>query len=494
MEIDDSLTVIEKSDAYDANNAILDSISNTECNHSELAHHPDNVEIETAKELEIVDEILIKNNGKTQHRARIVVPSTTFNPITTSPNGNGNIRSRITEIRKDLSSSRDLESLGKIEVGNVGRSASSNRRVEIEKMKERRRKEEEAQFTFFPKTVTKKKFESKVEFFEDRFLILYGDAKKCHLMQRTERLKELLEEELTFSPKLSPRVRSVSRDAKNRKDFETRLHNISLTASKERMITVRSESSDIGNSNNTKTKAVGKSTVDECTFSPKISSRAKSMERVRGTHLSDSSAMSVNERLYQQSVQLKEKHERRKAEAEKYMYEECTFTPQIASSRATSPRAASPRPSSPPKAGKARNEYLSTALPERLMKYEKYRTERLQAAVRAREEKELKLATFQPQLVAKHAAMGEIVGQHLPVHERLALLPDRQKLNEIEAAVYADVTFQPQLIASKRPTSPTTLRVRDRSPKPDRQNMNMTEVRKGPEGNGEEEQQEVDIM
>lgn len=493
MEIDNSLTAVENSDA--TSNAIMNGLDsndlNSESNTSELVHHPDEVGIEASKEAEIIEENTVGKNEKT-HRARIVVPSTTFNPII-SPNGNGNIRSRIAEIRKDFSSSRDLESQGKpAVVGNVGRSASSNRRAEIEHMKELRRQEEEAQFTYFPKTVTKKKFESKMEFFEDRFLILYGDAKKCHLTQRTERLRELLEEELTFSPKLSPRVRSVSRDAKNRKDFETRLHNISLTASKERMITSRNDSSDIANINIAKAKAAGKITVDECTFSPKITSRAKSMERVRGTHLSDSSVMSVNERLYQQGAQLKEKQEKRKAEAEKYMYEECTFTPQLASSRATSPRAASPRPSSPPKGGKARKEYLSTSLPERLMKYEKYRTDRLQAAVREKEEKELQAATFQPQLVAKHSSTGEIIGQQLPVHERLAIVPGRQRLNEIEAAVYADVTFQPQLIAStKRPTSPTTLRARDRSPKPDRQNM--TDVSKGPEENGEEHQ-ELDIM
>ena len=409
------------------------------------------------------------NSSKKPSGAKVVAPATTFNPIH-SPNGNGIIRSRLVKESPritDLDANNDQKSSS---VGPTTRAASAsssaNRRFEIEQKKIQRKMEEEAEYTFYPKSISKKKFTSR-DFEEDRFLSLYGDAKKRHLEQKTERLKEKLSEELTFSPKLSPRVRSAS---KSRVPVVERLYNTPMTATKERVVASRSDSSegltsttksvsekDLGSSIKSGNGKAATATKPEYTFSPAISKRAKSMERTRAS--ADGSAqLATGERLYMHNLRLREKQERRKAEADRQLLEQCTFTPQfVASPRATSASGTTRKKSMNGSSAPSPAVTSSLELTERMKNFSENKMKRLQAAIQAKEEADLAASTFKPHLIAKQVA-GSGQGQQLSVHDRLSQVSEqlKLKLTEIEAAVYADLTFQPQLVAAKRAGSPAT--------------------------------------
>jgi len=381
-----------------------------------------------------------------QSRGRIVVPKSTFNPVA-SPNGRGVITQSKIKIPKREVPESEIEPVDSRAVSPGDRSGSTSRRREIERMKEQKRLEEEAQFTFMPMSISKKKFSSK-DSDEDRFSVLYSDAKKRHLDMRNERLKDRLDEELTFSPKLSPRVlRSSSRDTISR---------ISAAG------TSRSMSSDgpIAVKHTAKSIAAVKTPVkNEFTYSPSISKRAKSIDRSRAAKGKDSAAAvaEIGERLYQQSQRQRERQERKKAEVESSRFEGCTFSPRTNSSSgrfSTRSRSANPTTSTS-------SNNLSMEFPDRMKSYEQYKNRRHQEAVKVQQETVLADITFRPQLIAKQPQhqQQELYGVQLPVHQRLSLQQERMssKLAEIEAAVYAEVTFKPVIHTKHRTVSPAAI-------------------------------------
>lgn len=385
-----------------------------------------------------------------QSRGRIVVPASTFNPVS-SPNGRGVIAQSKIKIPKREIPESEIEPLDNRAPSPGDRCGSTSRRREVERMKEQKRLEEEAQFTFMPMSISKKKFNSK-DFDEDRFSVLYSDAKKRHLEQRNERLKERLDEELTFSPKLSPRVsshlRSSSRDSMSRTSAAATSRSMSsdgpIAAKPTANITT------ITTHNNTKASTAKTPVKNEFTFSPAISKRAKSIDRSRAVKGKDSAAAvaEIGERLYLQSQRQRERQERKKAEVENSRLEDCTFSPRLS----TRSRSANSTNTS--------TNNSQVEFPDRMKSYEQYKTRRHQEAVKAQQDTVLADITFRPQLIAKQPQhqQQELYGQQLPVHERLSMQQERMssKLAEIEAAAYAEATFKP-VFHTKRAVSPAAI-------------------------------------
>jgi hypothetical protein len=99
--------------------------------------------------------------------------------------------------------------------------------------------------------------------------------------------------------------------------------------------------------------------------------------------------------------------------------------------------------------------------PDRMKSYEQYKNRRHQEAVKVQQETVLADITFRPQLIAKQPQhqQQELYGVQLPVHQRLSLQQERMssKLAEIEAAVYAEVTFKPVIHTKHRTVSPAAI-------------------------------------
>ena len=349
-------------------------------------------------------------------------------------------------------------------MGSLSPSVSSlNRRREIELNKERKKLEEEANYTFAPKTVTKKVFVGK-DAEEDRFMALYTDAKKRHMEQKE---KQKQPQDLTFTPKITSRASSRSNSAERGQSVGDRLYRATSAAFRSSSKAVARISSDDTeqtglkstksaksvNSRSTSRSSItsdssllgtrsvssSKSGKSDCSFTPSISKRAKSIDR-------STSADKIGDRLYSHSKVIKEKLEKVKAEREQKASAQCTFTPRTNATPTKLQRSSSPSPASSSSRSSSANQ---SSVVERMKKYEEYKVKRLEQAVTSKIEHETAVTTFKPQLVAKRASTPTT---NVPVHERLSQ-PIEKDRSEIEAIVYAENTFRPQLVA-KRQVSP----------------------------------------
>mmetsp|Transcript_13297 Transcript_13297/g.18236 ORF Transcript_13297/g.18236 Transcript_13297/m.18236 type:complete len:1116 (+) Transcript_13297:112-3459(+) len=365
------------------------------------------------------------------------------------------------------------------------RSQSSNRRREIELNREKKKKDEEANLTFAPKSIAKKVFVSKdVE--EDRFMTLYSDAKKRHQEQKEEKLKQKISQDLTFTPKITSRASSRASSREKGQSVGERLYSTSSHNSSKLVGRVSSDDtegtgvkstqsaksansrsssrssinsdltiSSVGSRSISSSRLSKSSTQSACSFTPSISKRAKSIDR------SSVSDRGVGDRLYMHGKVIKEKLEKVKAEREQKASESCTFAPRTNftpnKSRASSANG-KPSTSVDNNNDNSTNRLLVTKeFPDRMKKYEEYKTKRLEDALQAKAQHEVAVTTFKPQLVAKRTVLptsNSAIAAHLqlPVHERLSISIEKDR-SEIEAVVYAENTFKPQLVA-KRVASP----------------------------------------
>eukprot|EP01035_Chromulina_nebulosa_P028291 gene28291-37338_t len=325
---------------------------------------------------------------------------------------------------------------------------TSNRRREIEMKREIKRMEDEANYTFAPKSVSKKQFVSK-DADEDRFMTLYTDAKKRHLEQREEKLKQKYSQDLTFTPKFSTRASSRSNSRDRGQSIGDRLYN----ATPNKINNCPSEDSQrSGKSNFSKSSVNNENTVSplgtrsisssrsnksyqsECSFTPTISKRAKSIDR------SSSADRGIGDRLYSHSKIIREKLEKVKAERDHKAAESCTFVPKT-NSVSTTPS----RSSSASTASSRISSVTQKRINDRMKEFEENKTKKIENALHAKLQQETAEATFKPQLVAKRLSTPL---DNIPVHERLSQ-PTEKDLSDIAADLYMENTFQPQLVARR---------------------------------------------
>lgn len=236
----------------------------------------------------------------------------------------------------------------------------SHHRAWVEKKMEARRKEEEEQLTFKPKL-----HEYKGSLPEDpeegsRFDRLYKDAKKRHFVAKV--LKASAEEPPgAFQPQLATRSSSRGKRAPSPQGVHQRLH------------------SQTGAGNAKPVEA------EDHPFHPAITRKALEISR--------NQTVDVADRLFQKSFELKEKLEKKKAEAaaKQSTNEECTFSPKLPSNTrslsANRARKAVSEGETPPKAAA-----------DRLLKYEEQKKARLEMLRQTKLEVESSEITFAPNL------------------------------------------------------------------------------------------------
>lgn len=319
-----------------------------------------------------------------------------------------------------------------------------NLRKEIELKKARAKADEEANLTFKPSMYTShhksnssatKAPQSSVEMSprENRFDKLYSDALKRHLSSTTK--EELLrDKELTFTPKLTSRSssRQNSRPSSRSKDRPTNesvdttiaTNATSATPVHERLSTPTRVLRRVDNSDNN----------SEFSFTPSISKRAKSIERL--------GAGEVSRRLYEHNNTAREKIEQKKIEYQQKELEACTFSPQLVAKRSGSASRGKPITET------------TEPLIDRVTKYEENKKKKLEMARRMKEQDEIADATFKPVLVTNKRPSTPT--SRMPVHERLAI-PMEKSVSPSVALAYEELTFQPKLIAKRGPTSVSLL-------------------------------------
>ena len=307
-----------------------------------------------------------------------------------------------------------------------GRSESSNRRREVEQMIEMKKREEESNYTFAPKISTKVYISKDAE--ENRFMSLYSDAKKKLMLHKEERLK--LDQAQTFAPKFSTKPSSRSNSRERGQSIGERLFNATSSAVKESSQSMRSTSSieNISLNSSMSSKSV-------CSFTPTISKRAKSIDR------SGSADRGIGDRLYSHSKIIQEKLEKVKAERDHKVAESCTFVPKTNVTSVSTPS----RSSSASKASSRASSVTQKRINDRMKEFEENKTKKIEIALQAKLQQETAEATFKPQLVAKRLPTPLA---NIPVHERLSQ-PTEKDISDIEAELYMENTFHPQLIARR---------------------------------------------
>ena len=328
--------------------------------------------------------------------------------------------------------------------------ATSNRRREIELKREIKRMEDEANYTFVPKSVTKKQFVNK-DLEEDRFMTLYTNAKKRHIEQREEKLKQKLTQDLTFTPKFSTKASSRSNSRDRGQSIGDRLYNATPNKIKycpsgasedsQKSSRINISRSSLNSENTVSplgTRSISssrsnKSYQSDCSFTPTISKRAKSIDR------SGSADRGFGDRLYSHSKIIQEKLEKVKAERDHKVAESCTFVPKTNNVTST----ASPLRSSST-TGRM-SSVTQKRINDRMKEFEENKTKKIEIALQAKLRQETAEATFKPQLVAKRLPTPLA---NIPVHERLSQ-PTEKDISDIEAELYMENTFHPQLIARR---------------------------------------------
>lgn len=234
-----------------------------------------------------------------------------------------------------------------------GGSRFSHHRAEVERKREAKKREEEENLTFKPKLYEFKSTGDKQDGGgKSRFDKLYEHARKKQL-QATSPEDAPPSPELTFHPTLVARSSSRSKRDESPAERVNRMYNAK------------------GSGNNSV------DVVEKPSFQPTISKRASSVERRQGD---------VAERLFQKSIQMKEKLEKIQQEEAERVPDECTFTPSLnTTSRSLSA---------------TRNRKTGAAdVAERLRKAEEDKANRLEELRRAKQAREDAEATFKPNLI-----------------------------------------------------------------------------------------------
>ena len=269
----------------------------------------------------------------------------------------------------------------------------------IEKRIELRRIEEDSQLTFKPALYEYKKSLPTSNESTNRFEKLYKDAKK-----RQNEVKPSPADQNSFQPTLVARSSSRGKRSPSPQNLVAKLH------------------TQTGSGNQ---RPVA---VQDPPFQPAITRKALEVSRSGGD---------IADRLFQKSFELKEKHERLKAEHDqkKNGLEECTFSPQLPSNT---------RSLSASRIRKSLGEgELAPKDPaERLYKYDEQKKARMELLRRAKEEVESSEITFQPRLVSTSAAISYRSSTPTQsVYERLST----ESTISTGSPEVAECTFQPQI-------------------------------------------------
>jgi len=266
-----------------------------------------------------------------------------------------------------------------------------------------RKKYEEEQLTFHPKIKSSRRNSGASEQFSptdavgsNRFDKLYNEARK----RQESRTESVTNENFTFKPEISRRARSTERTS-SVEDRTNRLYN-GVGAGR------RNSSSEKEGSTNGK---------DKGSFQPKITKRAKSIERTE----------SVDDRLYSRAIIYQEKHNQLKAAIIKREEELCPFQPKLNKTRSSS-------------AQKDHENSRRLEVGDRMQRYLEDRQRRLEEAKRAKKEQEDAHTPFKPTLVTKKSMSKEL---NSDVFARLAAAAEKDP-----KPVFIDeseLTFKPQI-------------------------------------------------
>lgn len=287
---------------------------------------------------------------------------------------------------------RDLEIEESIDLGSEEIS-NRNKRAEIEKKIEAKRRQEEEEFSFKPKLY---EFRSSKEPNKSgsRFEKLYKDAQKRH-----SDFSEKLSASEAISPTFQPVLISRPIDKNKR------------PASPSGLISRLYSSSGAGN--------CMASAPERPSFQPQITQRAKSTDRGQAN---------VSQRLFQSSLQAREKIEKKKAEADAKAVVECTFSPKLNPN--TRSLSANRAMRSIPGGGSG------VSVTERLIRYDEQKNTRLSELRQAKQAEEDAAATFTPSINRWATPIDQ-----RPVYERLSDLVPPTVVDPMEA----ELTFKPQI-------------------------------------------------
>eukprot|EP00600_Ochromonadales_sp_CCMP1393_P007923 CAMPEP_0174969556 /NCGR_PEP_ID=MMETSP0004_2-20121128/8834_1 /TAXON_ID=420556 /ORGANISM="Ochromonas sp., Strain CCMP1393" /LENGTH=349 /DNA_ID=CAMNT_0016219071 /DNA_START=117 /DNA_END=1166 /DNA_ORIENTATION=- len=291
-------------------------------------------------------------------------------------------------------------------------------RMEILLKKERKAREEAAQLTFQPhvnhphKKAPPKAVQSHTQ--QNRFDALYSDALKRHLETKWKESADVTKE-LTFQPKITSRGHSRAGSRATSRAGSRAGSRASSPGTPERTSAVDNPGDRLHSHSKGKLKH-GPDPDKQLTFSPQITSRAKSIDRKESA-----------KRLYQSNSIQKEKAKaaQREMEQRERELENCTFAPQTNKPNRFTPKT---------------NEDIR----DRMSKYEEMKQKRLREAQRAKVRDELADVTFKPALEAK-PTRGATPTK--PFSERLAQPFDRSIPDSVAAELNATMTFKPTLVS-----------------------------------------------
>ena len=171
-------------------------------------------------------------------------------------------------------------------------------------------------------------------------------------------------------------------------------------------------------------------------FTPKITKRAKSLERTEATP----------DRLYSRAQIIQEKHNQLKEQLAKRELEECSFSPKT-NNNGRSGSAQKERSGSATK-DRSQSPARKIDVGERMQRYLEERQRRLEEAKQAKVEAESANITFKPQLIAKKVTAKKD-NDNSDVFTRLASLADKEP--KITADYDTECTFQPNITTRRSP-------------------------------------------
>lgn len=285
-------------------------------------------------------------------------------------------------------------------------------RMEIMLKKERKAKEEAANLTFKPHVNRNGSFASKTGAGKDtsnRFDALYSDALKRHL--ETKWKETVDEKELTFTPKITERGRSLT-SSRNPSRAGSR------ASSREREGTITESTVERLHATPKGKLKHGVDPDNKLTFKPEITKRAMSIDRKESA-----------KRLYVSNSIEKEKTKAamRDQEVKERELENCTFSPKVNQTSKYTPKE-------------------KVDLRDRMSKFEEMKKLKIQEAQRLKAEQELADATFKPVLKAKPKRAATPTK---PFHERLAQPFERHVPSSVAAELSATMTFKPTLVTKR---------------------------------------------
>ena len=287
--------------------------------------------------------------------------------------------------------------------------------------RDKKKAEEDAQFTFHPVIPSRRTADVAVAKTSvgERFENLYKNASK-----RSD--KNTSVEEFTFSPTISAKARSISRDRDGR-EFIDLMHNSTGSG-----------------------KVIAKEVVVE-SFSPKINKRVGAPKASSGIETSD--------RLYASTTAKKANLEKKQMEKALEEAKECTFAPTVsAKSRSLA-------------AGISDGATVS----DRLMQYGVEKTKKREASILAQANKEVVNCTFQPNLITPpktsnvtisvnsesnsvNESGGSANGRKTIVDNRFEYLYNdakKRQSGDLNDSIDSECTFSPQISARARSISST---------------------------------------